>query len=529
MKKNIIFLLAILVLGILIFYNLLAVQNFAGRFIYPLDDSYIHLSIAKNFAESGTWGITKYEFSSTTSSPFFTLLLAVLIRIFGNWEYLSFVANIVAGLVLLYILHRYLKNFSTTVYAVVLLAIVLLMPLHLMIMMGMEHVFHTLMMILVLITFEKYLEKSNLRNFSLLVLFSVFATGFRYESLFFIIFICIYLFFIRKEFAKSIVLGIFTLLPVLVYGWISLQKGSFFLPNSLILKGNTNDELAGFLRRVVHNAKLSLSVLVLIPVLCVQIFFQSKKIKSFSGKISKNVLPLVVLGGFFVHLLFANFGWLIRYEAYLVVLILWAIAPFLENVFSNFRQMKIVGLGILVLFSVTFEKRFITTLKKQQIASKNIFDQQIQMANFIHKYYNHSKIIANDIGAITYFSDIHLLDTFGLGSIEVAKLKVAKFRKHGKNENNENVQSLRFKSLQSYFYKTAKAENFDIALVYDSWAKMPDYFTKVGTLTLTDNYICGGKTVSFYSVKKENAEKLRNQLKEFSAKTPKDVIVKIIN
>ena len=40
------------------------------NYIYPLDDTYIHMAIAKNFADFNCWGIDKYKFSSTTSSPY---------------------------------------------------------------------------------------------------------------------------------------------------------------------------------------------------------------------------------------------------------------------------------------------------------------------------------------------------------------------------------------------------------------------------------------------------------------------------
>ena len=71
-------------------------------------------------------------------------------------------------------------------------------------------------------------------------------------------------------------------------------------------------------------------------------------------------------------------------------------------------------------------------------------------------------------------------------------------------------------------------QDFEVALVFDEWVKMPDYFSKVGTLTIQNNYMAGGTTVSFYSVKKENTDKVRNQLVEFSKQTPKDVIINII-
>lgn len=518
MKKNIALITVILIVGLLILVNIQEVTNFAGKYIYPLDDAYIHLSMAKNFAEFGVWGITRYEFSSTTSSPLFTFLLAILIKVFGNWVYLPLVANSIAGIALLSIFHQYLKRFSQITYIVFLSGVALLMPLHLMIMTGMEHVFHALAMVLVLLWFQKYINNHSPRNFAILALLSILATGFRYESLFFIFFICVYLFFIKKELAKSIALGLFAISPVVIYGLISVQNGSFFLPNSLILKGNTNDGFIGFITRVAGNAYRGISVLMLMLILMIQVFIQSKHQKPMSGKISRNALQLVVLSGFGVHLLFANFGWLIRYEAYLVVIILLAVAPFGDEVFRKKQKVPVLRFTMFFLLLITFYMRFVTMLKHQPVASKNIFDQQIQLADFLHQYYRNSKVIANDIGAITYFNNIYLLDTYGLGSIEVAKLRK---NDHGKFTDN--------KALQAYVYDTAKNQNFELAVVFDEWVRMPDYFIKVGTLTIQNNYMSGGSTVSFYSVKKENAGRLRRNLAEFSEKVPKDVALKIIN
>ena len=517
MKKSTTVVLIILLQGVLIAYHIYAVAGFAGRFIYPLDDAYIHLSMAKNFAEFHVWGITQYEFSSTTSSPLFTFLIAVLIKVFGNWEYIPLVANTIAGLLLIWISHNELKKFSTATYVIFLVAIVLLMPLHLMVMTGMEHVFHTLLMVLVLLGFKKYIENETPRDFSNLALLSILATGFRYESLFFIFFICVYLFFVKKAYFQSVALGLFAMTPVLIYGWISVDQESFFLTNYLILKGNKNDGIVGFLTRVAGNAYRGISVLILILILIIQIFIKSKNPKTLSEKISKNAFPMVVFCGFTVHLLFANFGWLIRYEAYLVVVILLAIAPFADDLFQKKMQNQILKFAMLVLLFITFSLWFVPMLKNQQTASKNIYDQQIQLSDFIHKYYRNAKVVANDIGAITYYNNIHLLDTYGLGSIEVAKLRK---EDHGKFTDN--------KKLQSYIYNTAKWQGYDVALVFDEWVRMPDYFTKVGTLTIQNNYMSGGTTVSFYSVKKKNKKKLRNQLTAFSKDVPQDVIINII-
>lgn len=517
MKKTIILLILFLILGCLIFYNIQVVVDFAGRYIYPLDDAYIHLSMAKNFAEFQTWGITQYEFSSTTSSPLFTFLLAVLIKVFGNWEYIPLVANSLAGIGLIVVFHRYLKQFSTSTSIVILSAVVLLMPLHLMIMTGMEHVFHTLAMILVLLAFQKYLEDKAPRNFSNLALFSIIAVGFRYESLFFIFFICVYLFFVKKEYVIGIALGLFAMTPVVVYGLISIDKGSFFLPNSLLLKGNLNDGVQGFLMRAASNAYRGLSVLLLVLILFIQIYRNSRTLNlstSQTLQLSKNAIPFVVVCGFAVHVLLANFGWLIRYESYLVALVLFAIIPFVDEVFQKNTTNRILKFGILFILLIPLYTRFVRMFDKQALASKNIFDQQIQMADFLKTYYNNSWIMANDIGAITYFTNIHLLDTYGLGNAEVARLR--------KEDHTGFTDNIKLKN-----YIKSQAEHYDLAIVYDSWIKLPNHFDKIATWTIKDNYICGDNEVTFYALQKENRLRLRNQLIQFSKKTPKDVIVKI--
>ncbi|WP_185208585.1 hypothetical protein [Chryseobacterium sp. C3] len=59
-----------------------------------IDDAYIHLAMAKNFALYDVWGVTKYKFSSTSSSPLFTYILSVLIKVSGNNDFLSLWVNI---------------------------------------------------------------------------------------------------------------------------------------------------------------------------------------------------------------------------------------------------------------------------------------------------------------------------------------------------------------------------------------------------------------------------------------------------
>ncbi|KFF75154.1 hypothetical protein HX13_08015 [Chryseobacterium sp. P1-3] len=50
-------------------------------------------------------------------------------------------------------------------------------------------------------------------------------------------------------------------------------------------------------------------------------------------------------------------------------------------------------------------------------------NNRYSLQDFLKKYYNNSKVVANDIGAISYFTDIHLLDFMGLGSNEIVHFR----------------------------------------------------------------------------------------------------------
>src|SRR5580658_1345815 len=76
-----------------------------GHFIYALDDPYIHLSIAKNLAQHGVWGVTQYAAASASSSPLWSFLLGVLIWIGGNnvlWPLIFGIVFSIAATLLVY-------------------------------------------------------------------------------------------------------------------------------------------------------------------------------------------------------------------------------------------------------------------------------------------------------------------------------------------------------------------------------------------------------------------------------------------
>ena len=70
-----------------------------GEFTYALDDTYIHLAVAKNLGAHGTWGINPGEFSSCTSSILWPLLLALFGAAMPWGEQVPLALNLLAGVV----------------------------------------------------------------------------------------------------------------------------------------------------------------------------------------------------------------------------------------------------------------------------------------------------------------------------------------------------------------------------------------------------------------------------------------------
>src|SRR4051794_11145603 len=93
-RKNdiIVLLIALLAAFLPVIYIEMKVLGYTGGiFSYPLDDTFIHMQVAKNLALHGNWGINGHDFGSASSSPLYTVILALLIKIFGNHLVLPFI------------------------------------------------------------------------------------------------------------------------------------------------------------------------------------------------------------------------------------------------------------------------------------------------------------------------------------------------------------------------------------------------------------------------------------------------------
>jgi hypothetical protein len=502
-------------------------HNTSGIFMYPLDDTFIHLSVAKNLALSGNWGINKYEFASASSSVFYTVLLAICTKIFSASTLTPFIINIIAGFFLIFVLQRWLKKQNLTPLAqlIILLCVIFLTPLPIIIISGMEHTLQCLFSFLFIFSFSEWMEKKDISaNEKIKLPWQIFVYGFlvtaiRYEGIFIVAVFCLILLF-NKKIVTAFLLGFISVLPILIFGVYSLSKGSYFFPNSVLLKSQTATfsitGIASYVSNILVQkftvsttiTALSAQRLLIILPLVYLVFLKQIKIKK-SYKYALIILISVTL----LHLSFAATGWFYRYEAYLIMCAAMIVSVIIYKYWNDiFVEIKTACLIIvLLLFSLSFPMilRSSAAFTKASTACTNIYQQQYQMAQFVNEYYNGKVVAANDIGAISDLSNANILDLWGLGNIDVAKSK------------KQNYWTPVF--LDSF----SRKNDTKIAIVYDSWfnADLLKHWQKIATWKISNNVICGDDTVSFYAVDENEKITLKNNLLDFQKKLPAGVEV----
>ncbi|HUW81246.1 MAG TPA: hypothetical protein VMZ31_00455 [Phycisphaerae bacterium] len=506
---------------------LLSTCGTQGRLVYPLDDSYIHMAIAKNMALHHVWGVSRYEFASSTSSPLWTFLLAITYVAFGPNDISPLALNILFGTLLLLASYLFFAKYMTgrVRVFVCLLLVLLATPLPPLTLAGMEHVLQALLalcFVWVAVAAVSPATRPSYRHEVLLLALAPLVTMVRYEGIFLVGVVCIVV-ALRRGFALAVILAAVALCPVIAYGVWSMAHGWSFLPNSVILKGQVPDfsvreiiKLFGYdsLKAIQETPHI---LLLLGASLLVLLFLSLKSEKSHEGKRCAN---WIFVGAAFFHMQFAATGWFYRYEAYLVLLGIAVISTAADDLLPKTygsriaREKRLDYVTVMLLMAVAvspFVFRSLDSLRETPTATKNIYEQQYQMGLFLRRFYDGRTVAVNDMGAVSYLADIRLLDLWGIGSREPASL-----RRH----NQYNTQRI---------YDLAKERNAAIAIVYDLWfagpqiGGLPSQWVKRGEWTISNNVICSDNTVSLYAIDPSASDELTGNLRDFAGELPPDV------
>lgn len=493
-------------------YFFTSISKTDGHYVYLIDDAYIHLAMAKNFALHDVWGITKYEFSSTSSSPLFTYFLSVLIKIFGNNDQIPLYFNVAFGVGTVFILNQYFSEVFNSIKNIVLSVLFTLFfsVLHLQVLMGMEHVFHVFLFVLNIFCLSNFRNKYSVFGFYLSLLLMGLV---RFESMFYFA-ILAFVFVLIKKWKEAFLTLLVGFIPIAIFCYFNYQHDGYLFPNSVVVKGTKFTFDSNFPHQLksilLDNFLFNISFYKIgfFPIVMSLVFIlRDVKKKSFQEVIKDNFLLIVISLLMICHSMFADLKGNFRYEAYILAGFSMVLIPRLKGFFEEFKisikkEMLVSVLILMNVFLLIYKDAFAHKLLVN--GGKNIYEQQIQSAKFLHSYYNESKVVANDIGAISYFTDIHLLDIVGLGSKEMIPF----------SENKKPLD----RNFENFLTQHTINNKYDVAVIYDEWfhGYVPKPWKKAAVLKIKNVVSVSKDEVSIYSINSDNLQSLKQNIKKFN-------------
>lgn len=500
-----------------------------GHFIYALDDAYIHMDMAKNLVMHGRFATNGMDFTSASSSPFWVLILSAVYFVSGVSTTAPFVLNVLLQFLSIFIAYRILHASGESKYILlVLLAFVLITPFFTALFSGMEHSAQIAFALLFVFFSSQVISSNETKNaIKYLAVITPILTALRYESIF-LVFVVSFLLLLRKKYLLSISIFALGLMPILIYGIISVSHGWYFFPNSILLKSPPPDFSLFGLLKFGYNGFRNIThphiFLLLMILFFLHGFNYVRKGELWSWQ---QVFLLIVVLTTVLNMGMTRFhqnAWFYRYDAYLMALGIIAISvniagagvkPYFQTPFGSERSL-FAKLTVLILFAVILSPFILRAFSVFQVplATNNIYDQHYQMAQFVREYVQNMNLAANDIGMINFYSDAKILDLYGLGDMEVAR---SKFTGKYTTDVIENL---------------IKEGNIKLAIVYangyDMYGGLPSSWIKIAEWTMMNyNVVCGYETVTFFAVNSEDEGSLRKLLNDFSQHLPASVAYRV--
>ncbi len=512
--------LALVVVAVFAALYLACLARNDGRFVYCVDDAYIHLALAKNLALHGVYGVRPDEFAGASSSLAWPWMLALVGRLFGSAELAPLVFGLVAAVALAWLVFAVVREASPRASArgavAASLAVLFLVPVVPVVFVGMEHVPHALAMLALaragaheatrIAPRGSLRDAPSLRAAGILALFAFAASSLRYETWFLAGPLVLLLAARRRVVgALAVVLGAAT--PDVAYALFARAHGAPMLPLSVLLKRTHVEswKLPYLAYQHLLENPHALVVLVLVALAWSVRFARAR----YASDALQALLALAFVT-FLAHVTLAQLGWFFRYEAYAMTLALTAFAAAaLEQRAEAVRAARALLLPLLI-GTLPLTARALGGHRAVPLASGNIADQQITVARFFAEECRGDHVAVNDIGAVSYEGDVRALDLMGLGSPRVAAAR-----------GYHIDQGLPEGALADI----AASEGVSVAAVYDDWfaGALPPTWVPVARWKIDDNRVCAKDTVTFYSADAAGAARLRARLERFAPRLPRRV------
>lgn len=392
-----------------VFGLIFAITTVTGELVYPLDDAYIHLGVARNLAEHGAWGVNPGEFASASSSPLWTALLAAVFLLTGPSAWVALVANLLAAALLLGVAARWLRDEGVGDHSVRagLVALVLAVPLPFLAALGMEHVLQVATVLLLVRAGER---ARGARNLALLALSAAVAALVRFEGAFVAGWLGLALLAERRV-AAAVASAGGAALAIGGFGALSLWLGGLFLPNSVVMKAVADrDWWSGLVSALdASGAVLALAAAASLGAAALD-----------TGALHRRRVTLFVLVAA-THLALARVGWLFRYEAYLVAWgTLLLVSPARLLLARPDRRGLLLPAALAL--AVPLAVRSTEACYRYVVGARFHFDVDVSIARWVAIAWPDATIAAHNLGALSFFTDATLVDVAGIGTNEITTL-----------------------------------------------------------------------------------------------------------
>lgn len=470
-----------------------------GGILYPLDDSYIHLALARTLAEHGVWGLHFDEPAAASSSPLWTVLLATAAKLTPGssrttFSWVPLVANVMAGTALVLFWRRRLAD--TRLPSLATLALIAIVPLPAIALIGMEHVLH-----IVLATMLAWLAAKVLQpdapyerwQLAVLAALSALAVAARYESLALIVAVAL----LAGRHRRWLVVPAMLVPAAAViagFGALWVRSGGWLVPNALLLKPQiTLDTGGGWITRLLSRA-LSVwwtpsGATVLALSLALALVWLALRTRP--GPVRSLVVLALACNG--AQLLFGDMGWLFRYEAWLIALDGLALLLAADVLLKDKRHMFLVVVALFALCGYRAALSLSFTPRAAQDRDWEHFGPTDALASYVGQ-----PLLVNDVGVVSYYGAGRPIDVYGL-----ADNQILRYKRQGRF-GPKDVRAL------------AQREGAHIAMFQICWneinRRLPEGWRLVEAWTGPRNVVFTDLTVAFMADTPAAAERLRATL-----------------
>lgn len=447
-------------------------QAGGGALVYWIEDAYIHLAMARNLLTAGVYGATPHEFTTSSSSPLWVLLLSAAMWSAGADVRLGLALNLIAALALIAVAARVLGSQAEDNRArwfagfAAALLVLLVAPLPL-VLSGMEHLGHAAAMVLAVWWLARRLSDDGPRGndgalFALLLILPLW----RYESLWLHV-LGATMAVLRREWRLAIFIGAAGALPVLVFGLIAQGHGWPFLPAPILAKTVYLAEVSdGW---IVWAAKYFLwwplkRLFVYVPELLMLMIAADCWLawtlwrNPQAWRHQRWLAVLFFLLGSWTHATFASFGWGGRYESYLLAVGLVVLGTALPT--TDWRaffaeRWRGLALGVIgALFVVAAGGRAWHQHRDLPGRAETVALRDVAPARLVAPG---QSVMAMNVGALSWHATPELTDLMALADREVLALA-----------RDRRLDSAAVRRL-------AEQRRIDVALIFDDW-----YATSIG-------------------------------------------------